>query len=632
MILIKYEGRHGNFIFQYIFARYLSFLTNQIIKDENLFYKYTGNRLIKFTVNDANNNTDYKESIIVDDKNVLDIINNIDLLKDKNIQIGGRNGYYQNADIYLANQDFIKSILNYNDEELEIKENSVLIHIRLDDFHRNGNDSEIISFSYYDNILKLHGKNRFKNVYVLYDLSTIKTSFYKKRIINKIGIDYSDYENKYLNYFKEKYNAELISSNYENDFKFFKYFNNIILSASTFGFWGVCNINRKCNVYVPIHKQAQATSISYKILQWLGHNVETYNKIKFINFNEENINIGEIYPSAEGYVTKTKNNNNTITTTLYLSHHVPVAGFFSNCSMALYGLAKYYKHTKTMPDKVNMSLLFQMYKKGAIMIDNDTNSLCKILFLEDCICKSCNPNIKNLDGSWSGRYTHNCPKSREYDKNIAPYYFSPYKKPNEYNYNISDFAHWSQFYPYTDTLIENIKPFFKSLFSPSENILSIIEIIKEKYNIDYDNTCVLFLRGGDKQRETTIPTYDDYIKKLNNDIEEHEHYKNLRYLVQSDETEFIDEMKKIFTNSFSFKEEIRTVPKAKKGQPDLGGGDNLKYSQFFLAILIIMSKCKYVYCNTGNCSLWIRLYRESKEGFNQWIGNGIQWKKNSMWL
>jgi roadblock/LC7 domain-containing protein len=36
-----------------------------------------------------------------------------------------------------------------------------------------------------------------------------------------------------------------------------------------------------------------------------------------------------------------------------------------------------------------------------------------------------------------------------------------------------------------------------------------------------------------------------------------------------------------------------------------------EFSKFYLAITIIMSKCKYIICTSGNCSLWIMFYREN---------------------
>jgi hypothetical protein len=37
------------------------------------------------------------------------------------------------------------------------------------------------------------------------------------------------------------------------------------------------------------------------------------------------------------------------------------------------------------------------------------------------------------------------------------------------------------------------------------------------------------------------------------------------------------------------------------------------YSQYYLAITMIMAKCKFVLCANGNCSLWIALFRGNSD-------------------
>lgn len=44
-----------------------------------------------------------------------------------------------------------------------------------------------------------------------------------------------------------------------------------------------------------------------------------------------------------------------------------------------------------------------------------------------------------------------------------------------------------------------------------------------------------------------------------------------------------------------------------------------EYSMYYLAITIIMSKCKYIICGTGNCSIWIMLYRNNNKNTIQFI-------------
>ena len=61
-------------------------------------------------------------------------------------------------------------------------------------------------------------------------------------------------------------------------------------------------------------------------------------------------------------------------------------------------------------------------------------------------------------------------------------------KPNESILKQSNFKHWSQFHPYTNELIDCVKPFALSTFSPSHHILNLVKEYENKYQIDYDNT------------------------------------------------------------------------------------------------------------------------------------------------
>lgn len=45
---------------------------------------------------------------------------------------------------------------------------------------------------------------------------------------------------------------------------------------------------------------------------------------------------------------------------------------------------------------------------------------------------------------------------------------------------------------------------------------------------------------------------------------------------------------------------------------------NYEFSKYYLAITIIMSKCKYIICGSGNCSIWIMFYRENNKNVCQY--------------
>lgn len=290
MIFICYEGRLGNIIFQYIFAKYISYLTNQPINDETKYYTYTNNKFIQFTdktnISNINSTKDSTNDFLITDKNaeyvIEQLLQNKNMLNEKNIILGDRTGYYQNSRLYKYDTNFIPSIIQLSQPSDNIyDDNTVVIHIRLDDFHRNGIDSEIIYFHYYDNII-----NSFKytDIHIVYNKP--ENTPYKIRMQKTRGSSYSTEESNYLKHFQTKYNAKMIASDASTDFKYFKSFKNIILSASSFGFWAAADISHKCVIHIPIHKQCNATCKTSEILKWCGHNVIEYSDIEFVNFNE----------------------------------------------------------------------------------------------------------------------------------------------------------------------------------------------------------------------------------------------------------------------------------------------------------------------------------------------------------
>ena len=171
--------------------------------------------------------------------------------------------------------------------------------------------------------------------------------------------------------------------------------------------------------------------------------------------------------------------------------------------------------------------------------------------------------------------------------------------------------------PYKTINFEKMNPYISKYFSESDKVKNIITMMEKKYKIDYNNTCCVFFRGLDKFVETGVPEYDIFCDKAKN-ITNNEN--NIRFLLQSDETEFFDYAKNIFTNNLIFNDEIRHMKHSKTIlEYSLNKNDNFKYSLYFLAIVIIMSRCKYVICNTSNISLWISLFRGNTSNFHQYL-------------
>lgn len=237
------------------------------------------------------------------------------------------------------------------------------------------------------------------------------------------------------------------------------------------------------------------------------------------------------------------------------------AGFFSCCSVKLTKIVNFINSNKKLPDSVDSSEQFKWYK-------NNTNK----------------------------------------NKDITFDYFERYDNITDVNIIHPIKYHWEyQFKNYSDLEYESITPLIKKYFSPSTEINEIVNNIEKKYSLIYENICVLFYRGNDKNRETKICGYDEYLNYAINLLNK---TPNIVFLIQSDETEFIRFMVNKFpNNSFYFKDEIRHIRKCNDTVDRKMSAKNYDFSKKYLAITIIMSKCKYIICGSGNCDIWIMLYR-----------------------
>lgn len=279
------------------------------------------------------------------------------------------------------------------------------------------------------------------------------------------------------------------------------------------------------------------------------------------------------------------NNSYKDVTQIFLSkvnfHIVPCipkfgSGFFSCSSVRLTYIINYFNKYKKYPIRVISKKQYKKYLRHGI--DNDGDSIVSYMF---------------------GDYNNNINIS--FTKKI--------------NY------HWTYQYNIYKTLdFNSLNPFIEKYFSPSKSTQDIIETIEKKYNIDYNNTCVLFYRGGDKCKETKLAPYSEFFEQADKIKKDN---PNIQFLIQSDETNFINGCLERYSNSFYFKDEIRHMNNRKTVVDNVKfkNGSNFTFVHKYLAITIIMSKCNYIICPSGNCSIWIVFYRGHAE-------NVIQYKDN----
>jgi hypothetical protein len=244
------------------------------------------------------------------------------------------------------------------------------------------------------------------------------------------------------------------------------------------------------------------------------------------------------------------------------------AGFFSCSTVALNQIINFHNTYGYLP-KVDRSTQYNLYKDSS---------------------------VDSIDNFF---------KEKEIEININPSFLV--------NTDIEDqFSDYSLInHDYTSKLVNQY-------FSTSEKVNEIEDYLIRKYNISFDKTICVLYRGTDKISETTLPTYGEFLEKINNLRELNPEHV---VLLQTDELEFSEY---ILSNMETIS--ILETKMSRKGgravQYTINVGDRLYQAQLFLAIVKIISKCDEVILNIGNVGLWISLYRGTNNGIYQYISNG----------
>jgi hypothetical protein len=239
------------------------------------------------------------------------------------------------------------------------------------------------------------------------------------------------------------------------------------------------------------------------------------------------------------------------------------AGFFSCCSVKILSIINYFKEYKKLPLHVDSSLQFDLYKEINIDITYD--------FFE---------NYDNIN----------------FDQNIENYK------------NIEIMTIYEHISNYKKVDYKSISPFVKKYFTPSIKIKNIYNNLIEKYNIDTENCIGLYYRGTDKKNETVIDSFDSYYNKLNEIINIE---NNIKIIIQTDSAQFLDYIKNKNLNNIIIISENTTSYTDKGIHNEKSKSENYIDIQNLFATFLIISKCKYIICSSGNCSIWMMYYREN---------------------
>lgn len=256
-------------------------------------------------------------------------------------------------------------------------------------------------------------------------------------------------------------------------------------------------------------------------------------------------------------------------------------GFFSCCTMKLCKLIDYANRHKALPLRTDDSELFHLYKPDQYQHQDITDHF---------FIKKSGDSI-----DYSGAYTD--PSSLLED----------------------------QFRPYSSVSYTVLKPFLDHYFTCSQSIQDLQATLIKDYAIDVSNTCAIYYRGTDKQKETPLGSFESYAQKMSEMIQLQ---SDIQFIIQTDSYPFLEYMfeyadrLQIQNNIIIIKENI--VTDSGYGLHYVRQGNNAYNDiKYLLATVCIMAQCKYIVCSSGNVSLWMMLLRGNAQNVYQSLK--MQW-------
>ncbi len=141
--------------------------------------------------------------------------------------------------------------------------------------------------------------------------------------------------------------------------------------------------------------------------------------------------------------------------------------------------------------------------------------------------------------------------------------------------------------------------------------------MEKKYNLIYENTLAVYYRGTDKYRETSVAPFDEFYNKIVKIININ---KNIKIIIQTDTAQFMDYIIDKKIQNIIIISENKTSYTKNGIHNEQSNNDNYNHIFNFLSIVLIISKCKYIICSSGNCSEWMMFYRGNGMNIMQYSG------------
>jgi len=254
--------------------------------------------------------------------------------------------------------------------------------------------------------------------------------------------------------------------------------------------------------------------------------------------------------------------------------------FFSCSSVRLTAIVEYVNNRHMLPDIIDSSRQYKWYK-------NDEKDITFDYFKHYDEVSVVVP-IANFPVTFYERNAENVGKS---DKKSEK--FSEYKLIN----------------------FDMITKYICKYFLPSIEVMKQLTCIENLYKIDYNNSLVVFYNEP-VDTQTQMETYKMYLLQVEELIKQN---SGLQVLVNSVDNGFLEYMReKMRVDCVYLDNELECMV----GLKEPCKVDNKEiFSKKCLAVVMLMSKCKYIVCSSDECSLWTMYYRGNSTNVYQRLEN-----------
>ena len=213
--------------------------------------------------------------------------------------------------------------------------------------------------------------------------------------------------------------------------------------------------------------------------------------------------------------------------------------------------------------------------------------------------------------------------------------FASFFSPTNVDVNIPTFQSLPQlsndlFGPHIDysIILNKFKPFVQKWYEPNNHTKDIEQYLINKYKINFSKTIGICRRGTDKCCEVKVAPIEKYIKAAKDLLAIHPDHK---ILIQTDCAYTVDEFKKTFGNvCIHFNEYGLETSRDNSGNfgtapSSVRTANKQFHGRCLLAVVSILSKCNIVINCTSNIALWIYLMRD-------YNGNEYQFNKDAVFI